>query len=71
MIVLMLFMQKLFIQAIEQDKVKKKLTYARTNKKQRCIVYSGTCICNSLNSNLKMSRDLKTFKAIFKKRLMC
>ena len=34
------------------------------NKKQRCIVYSGTCIWNSINSSLKMSKDIKTFKAI-------
>ena len=68
MTVLMLFMQNHSSYRTRQSK--KILTYARTNKKQRCIVYSGTCIWNSINSSLKMSKDIKIFKAIFKKRLM-
>ena len=69
MTVLMLFMQNHSSYRTRQSK-NFFLSYARTNKKQRCIVYSGTCIWNSINSSLKMSKDIRTFKAIFKKRLM-
>ena len=75
MTVLMLFMQNhsnyQTRQSNQKKKKKKKKNYARMNKKQRCIVYSGTCILNSINSSLKMSKYIKIIKAIFKKRLMC
>ena len=67
MTVLMLFEQN--HSTYQKDRVKKKkLSYTRTNKRQRCIVYSGLCIWNS---SLKMSKDLRIYKAILKKRLMC
>ena len=69
MTVLMLFMQNHSSYQARQS-IFLNLSYARTNKKQRCIVYSGTCFGNSINSSLKMSKDLKTFKATLKKRLM-
>ena len=43
MTVLMLFMQNHSSYQIRQSK-NLSLSYARTNKKQRCFVYSGTCI---------------------------
>ena len=70
MTVLMPFMQN--HSSYRTRLIKKKFSYTRTrtNKKQKCIVYSGTCIWNSINSSLKMSNDLNTFKAIHKNRLM-
>ena len=61
MTVLMIFMQS---HSHQTRQVKKNLSYARTNK-QRHIVYSGTCIWNSINSSLNMSKDLKIIKEIF------
>ena len=52
MTVFMLFMQSNTSYQTRQSK--KKLSYARTNKKQRCIVYSETCIWNSINSSFKI-----------------
>ena len=69
MTVLMLFMQNHSSYRTRQSK-NFFLGYARTNKKQRCILYYGTCIWNSINSSLNMSKDIETFKAIHKKRLM-
>ena len=44
MTVLMLFMQN--HSSYRRRQSKNFLSYARTNKNQRCIVYSGTCIWN-------------------------
>ena len=65
MIILMLLTQNhSTIKQVRQSN-KKIVGCTRTNKKQRCIAYAGTCIWNSINLSHKMSTDLKIFKAIF------